>query len=88
MRRSRRASYVFGLLGAVALLSVPSAGCKGGAHGDDHHAEGTSTPAPPPTPDTTPIEALRTPAGLVLKIEPAQTPSPAASPAPTPSPTN
>ena len=86
MRRSQRTGFVFGLVGAMALLAgLPSAGCKGKPHGDDHHAAG-STPAPPPTPDTTPIEALRTPAGLVLKIDASTTPSPAATPAPTPSP--
>jgi hypothetical protein len=78
---------VFGLLGALALFGgLPSAGCKGKPHGGDHHAAEPSPALPPPTPDTTPIEVLRTPAGLVLKIDGSTTPSPTASPAPTPSP--
>ena len=86
MRRSQPAGFVLGVLGVMALLAgLPSAGCRGKPHGDDHHAA-EATPAPPPTPDTTPIEALRTPAGLVLKIDGSATPSPTAPPAPTPSP--
>ena len=86
MRSSRRAGYVFASLGAASLLAVTLVGCKNKPHGADHHGAEASTPAPPPTPDTTPIEALRTPAGLVLKIDSAQTPSPTPSPVPTPSP--
>lgn len=46
--------------------------------------EGESAASLVPTPDTTPIEALRTPAGLVLKAgpEPTATPSPEAASAP------
>ena len=70
-------------LGMVAALLAASCGSKSRAAG---HTESMTTPAPaPPTPDTTPIEALRTPAGLALKID-AATPPPAVSPAPSPSP--
>jgi hypothetical protein len=80
------------IVGAAAVLAaclVP-VGCGGGEHSERHAAERT-TPAPaPPTPDTTPIEPLRTPAGMVLKInEPtappaAQTAAPTAVPTPAP----
>ena len=79
MGRSRRFGFGLGL--AVAVLSATvSAGCGGSSHGEaSHGAEGhggESAPAlPPPTPDTTPIEALRTPAGLVLKIGGPTTPA-------------
>ena len=70
---------------SLALAAASALGCGGKPHGKRHaaHAE---TPAPPaPTPDTTPIEALRTPAGLVLKLESVTTPAPyAPTPAPTP----
>jgi hypothetical protein len=69
------------LLGAMAL-AVAGCGSKAGAH--QRHAQAAQTPeAAPPTPDTTPVEALRTPAGLVLKLgetPPAVTPAPTASP--------
>jgi hypothetical protein len=71
---------------ALALLAALSpAACGRKSHATGHAAE-RSTPAPaPPTPDTTPIEALRTPAGLALKIgEP--TPQTPATPTPTPAP--
>ena len=62
---------------ALALCAAVSAACghktRTGGHAAEH-----ATPAPaPPTPDTTPIEALRTPAGLALKIgeAPRQTPA-------------
>lgn len=58
----------------VAVASVVSLGCgKGSSHAAAHHGEAEVTPQAPPTPDTTPIEALRTPAGLVLKITPGPT---------------
>ncbi len=85
MRRSLRVGFVSGLVTVFAALS---AGC-GGKHGADSHHDGAETAAPaPPTPDTTPIEALRTPAGLVLKIDTATTPARTPSPAPTPAPSN
>jgi hypothetical protein len=87
MGRSRR--ICFGL--AVAVLAAPLAvGCGGSSHGKASHGKeahgGEAAPAlPPPTPDTTPIEALRTPAGLVLKIAPATTSTPVGATAPSPS---
>jgi hypothetical protein len=52
------------LVAAVAL----AAGCSRGR--ESHHAgENRRAEPPPPTPDTTPIAALRTPAGLVLGVE-------------------
>jgi hypothetical protein len=71
-----------GIAAALAACSL-AWGCGGGEHSEGHRAE-KSTPAPaPPTPDTTPIEPLRTPAGLVLKINepPTATPAPPAEPA-------
>jgi hypothetical protein len=59
--------------GAAALLLVVlcagACGCgsKKGEHG--HEAAKHVTEPPPPTPDSTPITTLRTPAGLVLKTE-------------------
>ena len=70
-----------------ALAAFASSGCGGKAQSKGHGAHEAASTTPPPTPDTTPIDALRTPAGLVLKIEPATTPtSSGASPAPTPAP--
>lgn len=40
------------------------------------HGEGQAASAVVPTPDTTPVEALRTPAGLVLKTGPEPTGTP------------
>ncbi|HTO75047.1 MAG TPA: hypothetical protein VMQ61_03140 [Thermoanaerobaculia bacterium] len=77
MRSVRLAAAI---LAAVFALSGVACGKK-----KSHAAHGTAaTPAPaPPTPDTTPIARLRTPAGwLLLKPEhSAATPTPAAAPA-------
>ena len=86
VRTRLRARGVLGRGFAVALLAAAvTTGCGGSSHkeashnGASHGAEGHGGEAaaalPPPTPDTTPIEALRTPAGLVLKIAPAMTPA-------------
>jgi len=79
--RSGRTALVVALL---AIVAVPSAGCGRKGKAARHTAEETS-PAAAPTPDNTPIPALRTPAGLVLKLEEpgAATPTP---PATTPTP--
>lgn len=68
---------IAGLVVSVALATIVS-GCGSKAHKAGHGPE-SATPAPaPPTPDTTPIEALRTPAGMVLKLDaPTPTPAPA-----------
>jgi len=64
-------------LSLVVAYAAAASACGGkSTRGDGHAAEPVTTPAPPPTPDTTPIEALRTPAGLVLKITPAPTMAP------------
>ena len=68
----------------LAATGFAAAGCGKGA-GDKRHEQAAQAPeAARPTPDTTPIEALRTPAGLILKpgeTPPAVTPAPSASPA-------
>jgi len=63
---------------ALILTGALAAGCGSKSHAGGHAGE-NATPAPaPPTPDTTPIEALRTPAGMLLKTEgPTPTPAPA-----------
>ena len=70
--------------GVLLALTVAACGCGGEKRHGRAHGSTTAAPEPaPPTPDTTPIEALRTPAGLVLKIDGAQTP-PATTPTPAP----
>jgi hypothetical protein len=79
LRLHRTAALLLAATGFVA------AGCGSKAGGQNRHAQATQTPEPArPTPDTTPIEVLRTPAGLVLKLgetPPAVTAAPSASPA-------
>lgn len=73
-------------LGAVLLCVIAASARCGGAHEAASHEAPSAAPAPPPpTPDTTPVEALRTPAGLALKPGEAVTTQPPA-PAPTPAP--
>lgn len=75
MRRTQTSVAL--LLAAVAGILV-AAGCGSKEH-EGHHATEKAAPAvASPTPDTTPIEALRTPAGMVLKLD-APTPTPAPS---------
>jgi hypothetical protein len=65
------------ILAAVVLAASLATGvaCSRG-HRAEHATEEHPAPElPPPTPDTTPIPALRTPAGLVLGVE--GTPAPA-----------
>jgi hypothetical protein len=66
-------------LGAVLLTAVAlSAGCGGKHEAPSHETEAAASAPVPPTPDTTPVVALRTPAGLVLKPgEAAAAPTPA-----------
>lgn len=72
---------------AFLVVATPACGRKKAARA--HGAEEAAAPAVP-TPDNTPIDVLRTPAGLVLKTEelPARetTPAPAATPAASPAP--
>jgi len=65
---------------ALVLLLVLIPACGGSHEGAGHEAKATAYQQPIPTPDTTPVKALRTPAGLVLKTEApaAVTPAPAA----------
>jgi hypothetical protein len=60
------------LLVATAALA---GGCSRG-HRAEHAIEREAPEPPPPTPDTTPIPALRTPAGLVLGVEGTPVPAP------------
>jgi len=81
-QRSRRGRGFARLL-ACALTATVLAAC--GERHSPAHDSSTPVVAAEPTPDTTPVEPLRTPAGLALKPEPATTP--AASPgAPSPPP--
>jgi hypothetical protein len=87
MRRPRRVGFGISLAVAVfAALALVSAACGGKPHGAESHGSPQTTAPPPPTPDTTPIEALRTPAGLVLKIDAGTPTAPPATPSPSPSP--
>jgi hypothetical protein len=69
----------FSRLGAVLLTGAAlSAGCGGKHEAPSHGTEAAATAPAAPTPDTTPVAALRTPAGLVLKPgEAAARPTPA-----------
>jgi hypothetical protein len=59
----------------------------GGSHKQEHPSSvQVRTPEQIPTPDTTPVEALRTPAGLTLKTGPEASTTPAAPPAAKPTP--
>lgn len=71
---------VAALLACVGLLGASGCGSKAPARAR-HQSAQVPQPAPP-TPDTTPIEALRTPAGLLLKA--GETPV-AVTPVPSPS---
>lgn len=53
---------------AVVLVCALGLGCSNREHAA-HGSEKKSAEPPPPTPDTTPVAVLRTPAGLVLGIE-------------------
>ncbi len=77
MKLARLAILIIGVGSAVA-----AAGCGGKRDAQRHGAENETTAPLEPTPDTTPVAALRTPAGLVLKIEeaPALTPTPRGAP--------
>jgi len=71
----------------LAAAGLAAAGCGSKASGKERHAQVAEAPeAARPTPDTTPVEALRTPAGLVLKPGEAPSAVTAAPPTPTPPP--
>lgn len=76
-------------LATVILIGLAglAEGCGGKSPREAHGGSEQTTAQAPPTPDTTPIEALRTPAGLALKTEvtpPPATAAPGASPSVTP----
>ena len=86
--RGERVQRINRFRAAGLALILAAAAATGVACGERSRAGGhgraSTTPEPaPPTPDTTPIEALRTPAGLVLKID-QPTPVPSVTPTPTP----
>lgn len=67
------------LLCVICLAGVATA-CGSKRHESGHERASPEPDLPAPTPDYTPIAALRTPAGLVLvseeKVPPTQTPPP------------
>src|SRR5262249_1745125 len=80
MRSVRLATILAAVLALFLSLSVVACGKKK-AHAAAHGEARASAPAPP-TPDTTPIAKLRTPAGLLLKPERSTAmPTPSAAPA-------
>ncbi|HEY2796448.1 MAG TPA: hypothetical protein VGK26_01040 [Thermoanaerobaculia bacterium] len=79
MKRIRAAGLAL-ILASAALAGVA---CGERSHRAEHGRASAAPEPAPPTPDTTPIEALRTPAGLVLKID-QPTPVPSTTPTPTP----
>jgi hypothetical protein len=70
-------------LGVLLLgiaLAAPLGGCGGKKRVAKHASAHSETSAAlVPTPDTTPVQPLRTPAGLVLKPGPEPTATPAAA---------
>ncbi len=67
---------------SLAVLALGGGlACGKNGHSGKGHAPAAQAPAPP-TPDNTPIAALRTPAGWLL----AKTEPPPATPTPTPKP--
>jgi hypothetical protein len=69
------------LVGLLAPLLA--AACGGGPRREEHGAEKGTPAPPPPTADTTPIEVLRTPAGLALRVTEDKGPTPAPTGSPT-----
>jgi hypothetical protein len=73
---------IIAVLASVLALMLAGVACGKKGRAPRHASAATPAPAAP-TPDTTPIAALRTPAGwLLLKPDhPAATPTPSAAPA-------
>jgi len=65
----------------LVVLTIVSGACSKRHPARHSGGEGEAAAAMAPTPDNTPVEALRTPAGLVLKggPEPTATPLPASA---------
>jgi hypothetical protein len=61
---------------AVSFCLVGGCARKKRVAGHSSAAPGEASGSLVPTPDTTPVEPLRTPAGLVLKASPEPTPTP------------
>jgi hypothetical protein len=68
VRDGRRTMKRIGRALAVVALCAVGLSCSR-KHRADHPAQRQTAEPAPPTPDTTPVPALRTPAGLVLGIE-------------------
>lgn len=79
-----RGVRIRGALILACAAALCACGGKSSSQGHTTHAEAAVTAPPLPTPDTTPIAVLRTPAGLALKPETA--PVVTATPAPGPTP--
>jgi len=75
VRDGRRMMKRIGRALAVVVLCAVGLSCSR-KHHTDHPAERQTAEPAPPTPDTTPVPALRTPAGLVLGIEGTPAPAP------------
>jgi hypothetical protein len=58
-----------GLVFSLVLLCSLAPACSRKPHAAGHATESHAPEVAPPTPDTTPIPVLRTPAGLVLGVE-------------------
>jgi hypothetical protein len=70
------------LAGLLALAGIAAGGCQAKPRRRAAHRAPAPAAALAPTPDTTPVAALRTPAGwLLLRTE---TPAPATTPPPSP----
>ncbi len=86
MKVGDRSGRALILVGALIVMAAGFPGCSRKPRAR-RHAETETPPAAVPTPDNTPIDVLRTPSGLVLKLdEPTPLPGKDVTPAPSPSP--
>ncbi|MCA1580532.1 MAG: hypothetical protein LC796_03915 [Acidobacteria bacterium] len=86
MKLGDRSGRALVLATALIVTSAGLAGCSRKPR-PRRHAERETPAAALPTPDNTPIDVLRTPSGLVLKLdEPTPLPGKDVTPAPSPSP--
>ncbi len=84
MKVGDRSGRALVLASALIVLAAGLPGC-GRKPRARRHAEAEAPAAAVPTPDNTPIDVLRTPSGLVLKLDEA-TPLPGKDVTPNPSP--